>query len=96
MGTTYEITGDPSIATINADGVIKGLKEGNGTLIVRNGNISTTAKIMVWQFTDNRDPESEPRKGGGGGCNAYGYLTIIILGAVPFFLGERNNEAGYR
>ena len=47
MGTNYEITGDPGIASVNADGIIKGLKEGNGTLIVRNGNITATAKIIV-------------------------------------------------
>ena len=49
MGTTYEITGDPGIASVNEDGLIKGLKAGEGTLIVRNGNFSATAKLYIRQ-----------------------------------------------
>ena len=60
MGTTYEITGDPGIASVNEDGVIKGLKEGNGTLIVRNGSISTTAEIIIRRSVADFDTEPRP------------------------------------
>jgi len=49
MGTTYEITGDPGIATICEDGRLRAIKPGEGVLIVRNGNVSATASIEIFQ-----------------------------------------------
>jgi len=49
MGTTYEIIGAPGIATISEDGRLSAIKPGEGTLIVRNGDISATASIRVRQ-----------------------------------------------
>ena len=54
MGTTYAITGDPGIASVNADGIIKALKEGNGTLIVRNGDFTATVEMFIMPSFDNQ------------------------------------------
>jgi hypothetical protein len=65
MGTTYEIVGEPGIASVNSDGVIKGLKAGIVTLVVRNGNISTSSEVMILQAlkaldSDIDEPDIEP------------------------------------
>jgi len=60
MGTTYEITGDLGIAAISEDGLLSALRPGEGTLIVRNGDISATARIRIRQpasYWSPVDPE---------------------------------------
>ena len=76
MGTTYEITGDPGIATISEDGRLIALKPGEGTLIARNGDISATAEIFIsqspsyWFFIEpTPDPDPEPELGPNTGDN---------------------------
>jgi len=49
MGTAYEIIGDHGIATISEDGRIRAIKPGEGTLVVRNGEISASARLRVRQ-----------------------------------------------
>jgi len=70
MGTTYEITGNQGIATVSEDGRIRAIKPGEGTLIVRNGDISATASIEIFQsaaywFVESiPDPEVDLDTGG--------------------------------
>jgi len=72
MGTTYEITGALGIAAISEDGRLSAIKPGEGTLIVRNGNVSTTARIRIrqpasyWSSVEpTPDPEPEIDLGAG-------------------------------
>jgi len=85
MGTTYEITGDPEIAVINEDGVMKALKEGRGTLVVRNGNISTTATIKIREALDfDSDTDSDSKDG----CNSTENCALM-LSAFPFLIRRK-------
>ena|GEM_PF-6376366 len=89
MGTTYEITGDAGIASVNEDGMIKALKEGKGSLIARNGSISATAGIMVLRPVDatpDPDPDNKIKEIG---CNsATGYIVFIFT-AFPLLFRKR-------
>lgn len=80
MGTTYTIS-DPSIASVNADGVVTGIKEGNTVLTIRNGSISTTAEITAMRTIEQiENPDPDPTPKGGGGCNATGYGVVALVG----------------